>query len=210
VSLKKFNPRATSIDYAKMLRNPGKGDMHTAAMPATNLSRNRRCLPILLFGNALMRIAGGASGVLVGLFLAELAKQGAPVNTALVASLGAVSFAAEVVGALPMGLLSDALSPRVLMTGGAVAGAAATQLFGMSTLTGIFFLSRASEGLGAAAGVPPLLAHLTDATDRDPALRARVMSYFELFYWPGWHSAGCSEASCGAQPSTFYAARYFI
>jgi hypothetical protein len=65
-----------------------------------------------------MRTAGGASGVLVGLSLAELAKQGAPVNTALVASLGAVSFAAEMVGALPMGLLSDALSPRVLMTGG--------------------------------------------------------------------------------------------
>src|SRR5262245_34907571 len=154
--------------------------MLTAATSTTDLSRTRRRLPILLLGNALMRTAGGASGVLVGLFLAELAKQGAPVNTALVASLGAVSFAAEVVGALPMGLLSDALSPRALMTGGAVAGAAATQLFGMSTVTGIFFLSRACEGLGAAAGVPPLLAHLTDATDRDPALRARVMSYFEL------------------------------
>jgi MFS family permease len=53
-------------------------------------------------------------------------------------------------------------------------------MFGMSPSNGIFFLSRAAEGLGAAAGVPPLLAHLTDTTDRDPSLRARVMSYFEL------------------------------
>src|SRR5262249_30235910 len=53
-------------------------------------------------------------------------------------------------------------------------------MFGMSGSTGMFFLSRAAEGLGAAAGVPPMLAHLTDVTDRDPSLRARVMSYFEL------------------------------
>ena len=154
--------------------------MPQAATTAIDPSRARRRLPILLLGNALMRTAGGASGVMVGLLLAEMAERGAPVNTALVGTLGAVSFAAEVVGALPMGLLSDALAPRVLMAGGAVAGAVATQMFGMSASSGIFFLSRATEGVGAAAGVPPLLAHLTDATDRDPALRARVMSYFEL------------------------------
>jgi len=154
--------------------------MPKAGAKTIDLSHDRRRLPILLLGNALMRIAGGASGVLVGLYLAEMAQRGAPVNTALVGTLGAVSFAAEVLGALPMGLLSDALSARVLITGGAVAGAAATQMFGMSGSTGMFFLSRAAEGLGAAAGVPPMLAHLTDVTDRDPSLRARVMSYFEL------------------------------
>ena len=59
-------------------------------------------------------------------------------------------------------------------------GAAATQLFGMSGSVSIFFVSRTAEGLGAAAGVPPLLAHLTDVTEGDASLRARVMSYFEL------------------------------
>jgi MFS family permease len=66
------------------------------------------------------------------------------------------------------------------MTGGALLGAVATQLFGMTGWVSIFFLSRAIEGLGAAAGAPPLLAHITDLTERDPALRARAMSYFEL------------------------------
>ena len=155
-------------------------DMSDTVTGVPDLRGARRRLPVILFGNALMRIAGGASGVLVGLFLADLANGGAAVNTALVGTLGAVSFGAELLGAVPMGLLSDALAPRALMTGGAVLGAAATQLFGMSGMTSVFFLSRTAEGLGAAAGVPPLLAHLTDVTDEDAALRSRVMSYFEL------------------------------
>jgi predicted MFS family arabinose efflux permease len=127
-----------------------------------------------------MRIAGGASGVLVGLYLADLANSGRQIGAVLVGTLGAVSFGAELVSAVPMGMLSDAIAPRALMTGGALLGAAATQLFGMSGWAGIFFLSRTLEGLGAAAGVPPLLAHITDVTEHDPALRARAMSYFEL------------------------------
>ena len=146
---------------------------------ATKASARRR-LPIVLLGNALMRVAGGASGILVGLYLADLANHGARMDAALVGTLGAVSFGAELLGSVPMGLLSDATAPRALMTGGALLGAAATQLFGMSGWVEVFFLSRAAEGLGAAAGVPPLLAHLTDVTEGDPALRSRVMSYFEL------------------------------
>jgi MFS family permease len=127
-----------------------------------------------------MRIAGGASGVLVGLYLADLANRGAHVDAALVGTLGAVSFGAELLFAVPMGMLSDAIAPRALMTGGALLGAIATQMFGMTGWVSIFFLSRAIEGLGAAAGVPPLLAHITDITEQDPASRARAMSYFEL------------------------------
>ena len=127
-----------------------------------------------------MRIAGGASGVLVGLYLADLANRGAPVDAAIAGVLGAVSFGAELLFSVPMGVLSDAVSPRAIMTCGALLGAAATQLFGMSGWVGIFFLSRALEGVGAAAGVPPLLAHITDVTETDPRLRARAMSYFEL------------------------------
>ena len=151
---------------------------NSTSVPGPVTARHR--LPIALLGNALMRIAGGASGVLVGLYLADLANQGRQVDAALVGILGAISFGAELLAAVPMGMLSDAIAPRALMTGGALLGAAATQLFGMSGWTSIFFLSRAIEGLSAAAGVPPLLAHITDATEGDPALRARTMSYFEL------------------------------
>lgn len=137
-------------------------------------------LTLVLIGNSLQRIAAGASGVLVGLYLAQLANRGSTIGAGLVGILGAVSFGAELVAAAPMGIASDAVAPRGLMTGGSLLGAGATQLFGMTGLVGIFFVSRGLEGIGAAAVAPPLLAHLTDVTDHNAALRAKVMSYFEL------------------------------
>lgn len=137
-------------------------------------------LIFVLVGNSLQRIAAGASGVLVGLYLARLTNRGSEIGVGLVGILGAVSFAAELVAATPMGIASDAVAPRSLMTGGSLLGGAATQLFGMTGLVGIFFVSRGLEGMGAAAVAPSLLAHLTDVTDHNPALRSKVMSYFEL------------------------------
>ncbi len=145
----------------------------------------RRRLPFVILGNALMRISGGASGILVGLYLSAAANRGANIDVTLVGILGAVSFGAELIGSIPMGMLSDAIAPRGLMTAGALLGAAATQLFGMTGRSIVFFLSRGLEGTGMAASGPSLLAHLTDATDGSPALRARVMSFFELSFLAG-------------------------
>lgn len=55
----------------------------------------------------------------------------------------------------------------------------ATQLFGITGQVGIFYLSRGIEGLSGAALAPAILAHLTDLTEGDLPLRARIMSYFE-------------------------------
>jgi predicted MFS family arabinose efflux permease len=84
-----------------------------------------------------------------------------------------------------MGIASDAIAPRALMTLGSLLGALATQLFGMSGSVGIFFASRSLEGLGASAVAPPLLAHLTDVTEHNAGLRAKVMSYFEVSFLAG-------------------------
>src|SRR6266851_5234851 len=135
---------------------------------------------VVLLGYGLLRIAGAASGVLVGLYAADLANHRARVGVALVGTLGAVSYAAELIGVLPLGVAADYVSRRVLVTGGALLGASATQLFGMTGQVSIFFLSRALEGMAAAAIAPALLAHLTDITDGNRPQRARVMSYFEL------------------------------
>ena len=143
-------------------------------------SSNALNLSLVLVGNSLQRIAAGASGVLVGLYLAQLAGRGSPIGAGLAGMLGAVSFGAELVAATPMGIASDAIAPRGLMTVGSLLGAGATQLFGVTGLVSIFFISRALEGIGAAAVTPPLLAHLTDVTDGNSGLRAKVMSYFEL------------------------------
>jgi MFS family permease len=137
-------------------------------------------LTLVLVGNCLQRIAVGASGVLVGLYLAQLANRGFAIGAGLVGILGAVSFGAELIAAIPMGIASDAISPRSLMTGGSLLGAGATQLFGTTGSVSLFFVSRGLEGIGAAAVAPPLLAHLTDVTEHNTALRAKVMSFFEL------------------------------
>ena len=137
-------------------------------------------LTLVLFGNALQRIAAGTSGVLVGLYLAYLANHGFPIGAALVGTLGAVSFGTELIGAAPMGIASDAMAPRALITLGSLLGAVATQLFGISGSVAIFFASRSLEGFSASAVAPPLLAHLTDVTEQNAGLRAKAMSYFEV------------------------------
>ncbi len=140
---------------------------------------------LVILANALLRIAGAASGILVGLYLSDLANRGAAIGAGLVGILGAVSFVAELLVSVPMGMMSDAVAPRGLMTVGALVGAIATQLFGITGQTGVFFFSRVLEGVGIATSGPALLAHLTDATDGVPALRARVMSFFELSFLAG-------------------------
>jgi MFS family permease len=137
-------------------------------------------LALSIFAHAILRIASSASGVLIGIYLAHLSGHGLQVDAGLLGILGAVSFAAELVASIPFGIASDAISPRWLMVGGALIGAVAVQIFALSSHTEVFFLSRALEGIGVAAVTPPLLAYLADATSRDSALRARVMSFFEL------------------------------
>ncbi|HWW87378.1 MAG TPA: MFS transporter [Vicinamibacterales bacterium] len=139
-----------------------------------------RRLPLVIASNGMLRVASGASSVLVGVYVADLASRGFSIGAGLVGTLAAISFGAELLGAMPLGVLSDAVSVRKLMTSGALLAALATLLFGITHDVGVFATSRALEGLAAAAVVPALLAYLSDATAGDHVLRARAMSYFEL------------------------------
>src|SRR5260370_35056857 len=109
-------------------------------MPFTS-PKPRSRLALVILGNASMRLASGASGVLVGLYLADLANRGFRVNAALVGMLGAVAFGSELIAGVPMGLASDAIAPPGLMTAGAILAAITTPLFRMSSRPSIFFLS---------------------------------------------------------------------
>lgn len=152
----------------------------TVVSTSVDSSRPKAKLAWVISAHGLLRIASGTSGILIGLYLASLNNHGAHLSAGLVGTLSAVSFAAELFASIPMGLASDTMQPRLLMTAGAVVGAVAVFLFAVSGSTSIFFLSRLLEGVGAAAIVPALLAYLTDATDGRPALRVKAMSYFEL------------------------------
>ena len=58
-------------------------------------------LTFVLIGNSMQRIAVGASGVLIGFYLAHLANRGSAIGAGLVGILGAVSFGAELVSLQP-------------------------------------------------------------------------------------------------------------
>lgn len=137
-------------------------------------------LTVTILAHGILRIASSASGVLIGIYLATLSGRGLHIDAALLGTLGAVSFGAELAASIPLGMVSDAVSRRGLMVSGALTGAVAVQLFMLNAHTGTFFLSRALEGVGVAAVTPPLLAYLADATERNSDLRARAMSFFEL------------------------------
>ncbi len=79
-------------------------DTGEALQPHANLSW-------VIAAHALLRIASGASGILVGLYLANLKNHGAHLSAGLVGTLSAVSFAAELFASIPMGVASDAMQP---------------------------------------------------------------------------------------------------
>ncbi len=137
-------------------------------------------LTAVILGHGILRIASGASGVLIGVYLAALNTPGFTIDAGFLGVLGAVSFAAELLASIPFGMAADAISPRWLMLSGALAGALATRLFALAPHPGIFFISRAIEGIGIAAVTPPLLAYLAQSTTHSSSMRARVMSFFEL------------------------------
>ncbi len=139
-----------------------------------------RRMAAVLLANGLLRVANSGGGALVGFYLAYLALHGHAVNAVTVGALGFTVYIAELVGALPAGTLTDQISPRWILPCAALIASFATLLFGLTGLVNIFFLSRALEGLSAAATTPPLLVHLSVETEHLPQIRGRVMSYFEL------------------------------
>ena len=145
----------------------------------------RASLSGTLSANALIRVAGSASGILVGLYLVWLQRGHlGPAGAGTAGTLGAVAFAAELLFSIPLGMLADAWQPRWVMVAGALLGAGAVQLFGLTHIMSILYLSRVLEGISVAAITPPLLAWLAEHTSGrmpgDLRARARAMSFFEL------------------------------
>lgn len=117
----------------QMEKHP-KNDLssRTVTSSSADPSRLNANLAWVISAHGLLRIASGTSGILIGLYLASLNNHGAHLSAGLVGTLSAVSFAAELFASIPMGLASDAMQPRSLMTAGAIVGAVAVFLFAMS------------------------------------------------------------------------------
>ena len=154
----------------------GEARVFTRVEPAARSLR----LGVALVANALLRIAGSSAGALVAFYLANLASQGRVASAALVGALGVVFNGAELLAALPIGVLADRFTPRFVLVAGALVGAVAVLAFGLSEWVAVFYVARALQGCVAATAGPPLLAFLTEATEHDHALRGRTMGFYEL------------------------------
>ena len=141
----------------------------------------------ILTANTLLRGAMAASGsnALIGFYLAKLALDGYEVDAGLLGLLEAAFNVAAILTAIPFGMAIDRYSPRRVIVIGAILGAIATQLFGLTGLVAIFFVSRAFEGAASSAGTAGILAYLTDVTEHSAEVRGRVMSWFEISLFGG-------------------------
>lgn len=155
------------------------------------MTDQRGSLAGTLSANGILRVAGSASGTLVGLYLVLLqASRIGSAGAGTAGTLGASAYAAELLFSIPLGVLADAWQPRWVMVAGALLGAVAVQFFGLTHNSAILYLSRVLEGISVAAVTPPLLAWLADRTEGDLRARARVMSFFELSVLAGLALAG--------------------
>lgn len=72
-----------------------------AALFRDDKARGR--IPQVLLAHGALRIASGANGILIGLYLASLHNAGGTQDARLAGILSAVSFAAELVASIPWG-----------------------------------------------------------------------------------------------------------
>lgn len=138
--------------------------------------------------NSLLRVAATASSstALIGYYLAQIAATGEGADAELIGRLNATFNGFALLAAIPGGVLIDRHSPRLVLVIGAILGAIATQLFGISNgNVAFFYVSRALEGIGSSLALPAILAYLTDITQKEPEERGRVMSYFEVTLFGG-------------------------
>lgn len=138
----------------------------------------------LLLGTFLLRVNGGASALLVGRFLAWLVPRHGHMITSLEVGLLSVAyFIVELALSPVMGALSDRWGRRIFLATG--------PLLGLLQMTCLFFTPseepfpyllslQVLAGISSAMQVPAVLGYLADYTARQAALRARVMSFYEL------------------------------
>lgn len=157
---------------------PAEQEQPVADAPRARLPWSLRCA---LAGNALLRVAGPATGILLTVhYLPDINNRAYPVDAYAVGALTAAFYVTEL-GASPLlGALGDRHGRRLLLLAGPLIAALALGLTAASTLLAVLLLARLLEGLSTAATVPAVLGQLSDETDRDPALRGRVLSVFEV------------------------------
>jgi len=144
----------------------------------------RRSVTPLLIGTLLLRISSGATTVVMGLFLVQLAHiTGGAITSLQVGFLSVVFFATELSLAPLMGALGDRWGRRYFLIIGPFLGLLQVGLIPFTpTTTPLLYLSSLQivSGMSSAMTTPATLGYLADYTAHNSALRMRIMSFFEL------------------------------
>ena len=127
-----------------------------------------------------LRCGSFAAGVLLGLHLAYISANVAPVGGVVVGLLAAAFFSVELVGAPIVGILGDRFGHRPFLLAGPIAGGIAAQALGLTTLIPLLFVAMAIKGLSSATSVPATLTYLSYGTRYDEAMRTRAVAWFEV------------------------------
>ena len=149
----------------------------------------------LLLGSLLLRAAAGAMGENIQFYfnaindafhnpahpLRTLVHAPVyPINYALGGIIIATFFAAELIGALVLGSLSDRYGRKPFIVLGPLFGAIAVQITALTTSMVLLVVTRLLEGLSTATSSPATLAYIADVTADNPRLRARLVGFFEV------------------------------
>jgi MFS family permease len=149
----------------------------------------------LLVGSLLLRAAAGAMGENIQFYfnaindaahdlnhpLRTLVHANVyPINYALGGIIIATFFAAELIGALVLGGLSDRYGRKPFIVLGPLFGALAVQITALTTALWLLVITRLLEGLSTATSAPATLAYIADVTEDNPKLRARLVGFFEV------------------------------
>jgi MFS family permease len=138
--------------------------------------------PVLavILGTFTLRFATGVTGTMLIWYYASFPEHGgAVVEPWQVGLLGALFYAAELVGSPLFGVLSDRIGHRRVMLFGPAFGAVAVVITALTVNLVAIGLTRLLEGLSTAASIPSILGFIAFATAADELMRGRAVARFE-------------------------------
>ncbi|HEX5826455.1 MAG TPA: MFS transporter [Candidatus Limnocylindrales bacterium] len=139
-----------------------------------------RPLLAVIFGTFTLRLATGITGSMLVFYFATLPQYGGePVTALQVGMMGALFYAAELIGSPFFGVLSDRIGHRRVMLIGPAFGGIAVIITALTVSLPVIAFTRVLEGASTAASVPSILGFIAFATAADELLRGKAVARFE-------------------------------
>jgi MFS family permease len=172
----------------------GKGQPEDSAQPPQ--PHLMRSLISVILGSLVLRAAAGAMGENIQFYFNAIHEAALNPGHPLRAIVGHANvyqisytlggiiigtfFAAELLGALLFGAVSDRYGRKLFIIFGPLFGAIAVQITAVTTMVGLLVVTRLLEGLSTASNAPATLGYIAESTAHSPKLRTRVIGFYEI------------------------------